>query len=218
MKHLLVFLLAFLSMNEYVNAQQIAPVQFSGLVVSADSLHPVPFTHIIIKETGKGTITDFYGFFSFVARPGDVIIFSSVGFKKAYFKIPDTLTIDHYTMYQVMQTDTVFLPETRIYPWPTPSQFKEAFLSLRVPEDDHDRAQKNIALMAAKENYLTIPMDGSMNYKHFVQNQISNYYTLGQMPVNNLLNPFAWASLFKAWQNGDFKKSDVDYWNNFPDD
>jgi hypothetical protein len=218
MKHLLFILLAFTVFTEKICGQQIAPVQFSGIVVSADSLQPVPFTHIIIKESGKATISDFYGFFSFVARPGDVIIFSSVGFKRAYFKIPDTLTIEHYTMYQVMQTDTLYLPETRIYPWPSPSQFKDAFLALRVPEDDHDRAMKNIALMTAKENYLSIPMDGSMNYKHFVQNQISNYYTMGQMPVNNLLNPFAWAAFFKAWQNGDFKKTDIDYWNNFPDD
>jgi hypothetical protein len=194
------------------------PVQFSGIVLTEDSLKPVPFTHILIQGTSKGTISDFFGFFTFVARPGDVVVFSSVGFKTGYYKIPDTLSTDHYTMFQVMHTDTVYLPEAVIYPWPSPSQFKNAFLTLRVPDDDYDRARKNIALIASKEYALSTPMDGSMNFKNFVQNQTSNYYTMGQMPVNNLLNPFAWASFFKAWQNGDFKKPDINYLNSFPPD
>jgi len=195
------------------------PVQFSGIVVTGDSLKPVSFTHILVKGTSRGTISDFYGFFSFVARPGDVIIFSSIGFKKAYYKIPDTLSREHYTMFQVMQTDTVYLPETVIYPWPSPSQFKNAFISLRVPDDDYDRAKKNIAMMAARDYFMRVPMDGSMNYKNYIQNQVQNYYTIGQMPANNLLNPMAWAAFFKAWQNGDFKRqNDIDYWHNYPPD
>lgn len=200
----------------FVNAQD--PIQFSGVVVTGDSLKPVSFTHIVIKGTSRGTISDYYGFFSFVARPGDIVVFSSIGFKKAYYKIPDTLTTDHYTMFQVMQTDTLYLPETIIYPWPSPSQFKNAFLSLRVPDDDYDRARKNIAMMTAREYFMKAPMDGSTNYKNYIQNQIQNYYTAGQMPVNNFINPFAWASFIKAWQNGDFKKQDIDYWNNYPPD
>ncbi len=217
-KVFLVILLAACCLSLKVQAQKPEIIQFSGIVVTGDSLKPVPFTHILIENTSRGTITDFYGFFSFVARPGDVILFSSIGFKKGRYIIPDTLTSDHYTMFQVMQPDTVYLPETIIYPWPSPSQFREAFLSLRVPDDDYDRALKNIAIISAKDNYLRLPMDGSTSYKHYIQNQIQNYYTMGQMPVNNLLNPFAWAAFFKAWQNGDFKKPDVDYWNNYPPD
>ena len=59
-------------------------VQFSGVVVSADSLKPLPFTHIIIKNTHRGTVADFFGFFSFVAEKGDLIEFSSIGCKKSY--------------------------------------------------------------------------------------------------------------------------------------
>ncbi len=218
MKHCLFLFLFFLLIYMPLSAQVSDPVQFSGIVVTSDSLQPVPFTHIIIKGTSKGTISDFYGFFSFVARPGDVVIFSAVGFKRGYYKIPDTLSTDHYTMFQVMQTDTIYLPETVIYPWPSPSQFKNAFLTLRIPDDDYDRARKNIALMAVKDYYLKTAMDGSMNYKNFVQNQIQDYYTLGQMPVNGLLNPFAWAAFLKAWKNGEFKKTGIDYKHSYPPD
>lgn len=218
MKQLLILLFFIILINQEGYTQSPEIIQFSGIIVTGDSLKPVPFTHIVIQGTSKGTISDFYGFFSFVARPGEVVIFSSVGFKKAFFKIPDTLHTDHYTMFQVMQPDTIYLSETVIYPWPTPSQFRDAFLSLRVPDDDYDRAQKNIAMIAMKDNYLRVPMDGSMNYKKYIQNQIQNYYTMGQMPVNNLMNPFAWAQFFKSWQNGEFKKPDVDYFHYYPPD
>ena len=36
-------------------------VQFSGAVVTRDSLRPVSFTQIIDRKTGFGTITDFFG-------------------------------------------------------------------------------------------------------------------------------------------------------------
>ncbi len=197
------FLIVFSSLQ--IKAQHRDLIQFSGLVVTGDSLKPVSFTSIIKKGTSRGTISDYFGFFSLVASKGDTIVFSSVGFKKSYYIIPDTLTTKHYTMFHVLQPDTVYLSETVVYPWPSPSQFKNAFLSLNIPDDDYERALKNIALMAAK-NYMRVSMDGSMNYKNYIQKQIQNYYTLGQMPVNNLLNPLAWAAFFKAWQDGDFKK------------
>jgi hypothetical protein len=193
-------------------------VQFSGIVVSGDSLQPVSFAHIMIEGTSRGTISDFRGFFSFVARPKDVIVFSSVGYRKGYFKIPDTLNSNHYTMFQVLQLDTHYLSEAVIYPWPSPSQFKSAFLNVKVPEDDYDRAQKNIAYMINKENIMSLPMDGSMNYKNFMSNQIQSYYTMGQLPVNNLLNPMAWAAFIKAWQSGDFKKTESNMYKTFPPD
>jgi len=56
-------------------------VQFSGVVVT-DSLLPVPFTNILVKNTYRGTMSDVYGYFSFVAQEGDTILFSAVGFQR----------------------------------------------------------------------------------------------------------------------------------------
>src|SRR5690606_18797173 len=71
-------------------------IQFSGVVVSGDSLSPVPFTSVMIKNTSHGTIADYYGFFSLVARAGDTVQFSSVGYSGARFIIPDTLEEQRY--------------------------------------------------------------------------------------------------------------------------
>ncbi len=181
-------------------------IQFSGIVVTGDSLRPVPFTNIAVRHKYRGSTADYYGFFSFVAKEGDTLDFSSMGFKPVTFIIPDTLTTNRYSLIQMMSSDTVYLTETVIYPWPTPAQFKHAFINMVVPEDDYDRAMKNLTYIEMRERLENMPMDGSMNYKNFIQKQTSKLYYAGQLPPNNLLNPFAWAQFIKAWKEGKFKK------------
>lgn len=180
-------------------------VQFSGVIVTADSLNPVPFTNIIVKGTGRGTVSDYYGFFSFIAKRKDTLIFSSIGYKNAFFIIPDTITSNRYSLIQIMTSDTILLAETVIYPWPTKEQFKEAFINLYVPDDDYERAKKNLARAEMKERTSNYKMDGSLNYKNYIDQQTSKLYYIGQYQPISILNPFAWAKFIKAWQNGDFK-------------
>jgi len=202
-----ILLLIFLTLK-IAYAQHRNPVQFSGVVVTSDSLKPVPYTNIIIKNTSRGTTADFNGFFSFVALEGDELIFSAIGFKKAFFKIPDTLTKDRYSLIQALTNDTIMLSETVIHPWPSKEQFKQAFISLKVPDDDYEIAMKNLALEDLKFMIRELKMDGSMNYRNYIEQQVNRIYYAGQLPPNNLLNPFAWAQFIKAWQNGDFKRKD----------
>jgi hypothetical protein len=184
-------------------------IQFSGVVVEKDSLKPVPYTIIIIKNKKRGTVCDYFGFFSFVAQERDTIEFSAVGYKKGYFIIPDSLSSNKYSLIQVLHNDTIMLPMTTIYPWPSKEQFKKEFLAVKIPEDDYDRAQKNLDQQQMQMQYETMPMDGSMNFKNKMQEQYSKLYYAGQLPPNNLLNPIAWAKFIKAWRNGDFKKKDT---------
>ncbi len=181
-------------------------VQFSGVVITGDSLKPVPFTNVIIRGTYRGTISDYFGFFSFVAKKNDTIEFSSLGFKKAHFVIPDTITENRYSLIQILHGDTVYFKETIIYPWPTQEQFKEAFLKLNIPDDDLERSKKNLARAEMKERMKEMPMDGSLNYKYAMQQKQSQLYYAGQYPPMNIFNPFAWAKFIQAWQNGEFKE------------
>ncbi|PCJ83326.1 MAG: hypothetical protein COA57_11525 [Flavobacteriales bacterium] len=199
---ILLFLLSEIGYAQ--NGRQL--VQFSGVVISGDSLSPVPFANIIIKNTRRGTMSDFYGFFSFVAQLSDTVEFSSVGYKKSAFIIPDSLTTNRYSLIQMMTKDTILLKETVIYPWPTKEQFREAFLNLRIPDDDYERARKNLARAELKERLEVTAMDGSENYKYQMQQYQSRLYYAGQYPPNNLLNPIAWAQFIKAWKEGKFKR------------
>ena len=87
-------------------------VQFSGVVVTGDSLQPVPFTNILIKNSYRGTMSDIYGYFSFVAQMGDTILFSAIGFQRSSFAIPDSLKENKVCMIHVMHSDTTLVAGT----------------------------------------------------------------------------------------------------------
>jgi len=180
-------------------------IQFSGVVITGDSLSPVPFTNVLIENTAMGTMTDYYGYFSFVAQKGDSILFSSIGYERRRFIIPDTLTTNRYSMIQILAKDTITLRETVIYPWPTREQFKQAFLAMEVPETDFDRAQRNLyqADMIARMD-AAMP-GGGETFKYSMQQYQQQIYYAGQAPPINVLNPVAWAQFVQAWKRGDFK-------------
>jgi hypothetical protein len=200
----------------YVNAQTKAPlaqnnkglIQFSGVVVEMDSLKAVPFTNIFVKNTQHGTVADYFGYFSFVAQKGDTLIFSEIGYARAQFIIPDTLSTNRYSLIQMLHKDTVFLKGINIFAWPTKEQFKKAFLDLHPKEDDLDRARKNLAYNNMRELYNNMPMDGSMNYKYAMDQRFTQLYSSGMYPSYSILNPIAWAQFIDAWKRGDFSNKD----------
>ncbi len=202
------FIIFFMAFSFKIKAQEKEDelIQFSGVVVTADSIQPVPFTNIIIANTNKGTTSDFYGYFSFVANKLDTIVFSSVGFKRDTFLIPDTINAKRYSLIQVMTRDTVMLAETVIYPWPTIEQFKEAFLNLEIPDDDLEIARKNLDKEELQMRAESYRMDGSMNYKNYMYKETRKLYYAGQTQPISILNPFAWYQFIKAWREGKFKR------------
>jgi hypothetical protein len=181
-------------------------IQFSGVVVSGDSLQPIPFVNIMIKNTYHGTVSDYYGYFSFVAQENDVIEFSAMGYKKSVFVIPDSLQEARYSLIQMLNGDTILLSTAVIYPWPTKEQFKQAFLNLELPNDDMARAQRNLEREAMRQRGEGMSMDGAMNQKNYMQQRNSRLYYAGQLPPNNLLNPIAWAKFIQAWNSGELKR------------
>jgi hypothetical protein len=187
-------------------------VQFSGVVVTADSLRPVPFANITVMKTGRGTNSDYFGFFSIVVHKNDLISFSAVGYKSGLFHIPDTLSSNRYSLIQVMSSDTIMLTETVIYPWPSKEQFRHAFLTLKIPDDDIEIARRNLAYMEMREIYgrnydpEKYGFTPGQSYHNYMSGQADKLYYRGQTMPNNLLNPIAWAKFIQAWKRGDFKK------------
>lgn len=183
-------------------------IQFSGVVVSSDSLQPIPFANVIIRNARRGTITDFYGFFSFVAMKGDTIDFQYVGYKTSSYLLPDSLDDNHYSIIQVLVRDTITLKEAVVHPWPSKEEFKRAFLDLKLPDDDLKRAQRNFELAQYKEIRDQVAFDGSINYKFALEQRQTQLYNAGQYPTLSVLNPLAWAAFIQAWKDGAFKKKE----------
>ena len=181
-------------------------VQLYGVVMTADSLRGLPVVSVIVRGTGRGTLTNNQGVFSIVVLKGDEIEFSSIGFKTKIAVIPRTLEGNQYSMVQLMVTDTVFLPATIIKPRPTREQFERDFVNTEVPDDNIEIARQNTDEAKRRALAAALPRDGreATNF-NLVQNA-QKYYYAGQTPPQNIFNPIAWAEFIKAWKRGDFKK------------
>jgi len=175
-------------------------VQFTGIIITADSLSAVPFAKIFVKTTRQGTTSDVMGYFSFVAHMGDTILFNALGYKPASFIIPDTIRHQRYSLIQLMTADTLTLSAAIIFPWPTYEEFKEAFINTRIPDDDLEIARKNLKAANIRMMADKYPMDAQMNYNNYIENQTSKLYYFGQQQPFSIFNPFAWAQFIKAWK------------------
>ena len=181
-------------------------VQFSGIVVTGDSLSPVPFVTVYRTRDAKGTITDTKGFFSIPVLKGDTIRFSSIGYVPTQMSISDTLSANRYNVVQFLGVDTVMVATTFIYPWPTKQKMKEEILALRLEDDQAERARKNLESIMMYNRMAEMGMDGSENYKVAMQQQAQRISYAGQAPPQNIFSPIAWAQFIKAWQGGAYKK------------
>jgi signal peptidase I len=181
-------------------------IQVSGVVMTSDSLVAVPFVNVYNYNSGKGAVTNYQGFFTLIAQPGDSIRFSCVGFKPKVYFLGENLKGTRYTIIQLLTTDTVHLDATVIYPWPSRAEFKEAFLALELPTDHLDRARQNLERQHMRDMGLSMMPDGNEATDFFFRQEARKYYWAGQTPPIQLFNVFAWQEFIQAWKRGDFKK------------
>ena len=179
-------------------------IQFSGVVLD-DSLGAIPYAYIYEKHSRRGTLSDYYGYFSFVAEKGDTIVFSSIAYEDAEFIIPDTLTSFRFSIIQMLYLSTTQLKTQEVYPWPSKEEFVEAFMDLEV-SNQYDIAQRNLKRQELAAQAQGVGNDSYLNYKNTLRQQQQKIYYAGQAPPNNLLNPIAWAQFIQAWKNGELKQ------------
>ncbi len=179
-------------------------IQLSGVILN-DSLQPLPYVSVSVKNTKQGTISDFNGFFTFVVKPGQELYFFSINHQRMKYTVPDTLTLKHYSIIQVLPKDTVMMQEVVVYPWPTKEQFKQAILNLKLTESDYERAYKNMQREDIRIAAKSINMDAGENFTFLMNQQYSKLYSAGQYPGVSLLNPIAWAKFIEAWRSGKLK-------------
>lgn len=181
-------------------------IQLSGVVVAEDNLEALPYCTVFDKTIRHGVISDFYGFFSFVVFPGDTVFFSYFGYKASSYVVPDTLTEKRYSIIHMMQKDTLNLPAVDVYPWPSREDFARYFIDMEPYDDAIRRAQRelsgeSLAFVAAR-----LEGDASLAFGVSQNQYYTKLYTQGQLPANNLLNPYAWAKLVKDWKEGKLKR------------
>jgi len=182
-------------------------VQVYGFVMTADSLTGIPGVTISVKGRHQGTFTNDQGVFSIPLLKGDVIEFTSIGYKAKVVEIPRNIPGNQYSMIQLMVNDTVYLPATIIKPRPTREQFERDFVNTKVPDDDIEIARQNTE--SAKRRILLrgLPNDAKEASNYYLRQSATRYSYQGQAPPQNIFNPIAWADFIQAWKRGDFKNN-----------
>lgn len=168
------------------------------------------FVHILIVNQSRGTISDTRGVFSFVVEPHDTILFSAVGYKRTGIVIPDTLGTYHYPIDVIMESDTIEIREVIILPWKTYQEFKQAFVSLELPDDDLQRAFHNLAMIHSQIHNPDAPPDPDVNYQYHLREQFNARYDMGQTSYYSIFDPLRWAKFFEYLKDGKFKDPNKD--------
>lgn len=181
-------------------------VQLYGVVMTADSLRGLDGVSVSVKGKGRGTITNFQGVFSIAVLKGDVIEFSFIGFKSKQVSIPKNLQGSEYSIIQLLTSDTNYLPGTVIRARPTRPQFERDFVNTDIPADEYEVARQNLEEQKRAALMASLPNDGREAINYTLRQRANASYYTGQLPPQNIFNPFAWSQFIKAWKRGDFKK------------
>jgi hypothetical protein len=196
LKALLLLTLFLAGGRDLYSQEQERIVQLSGLVMSVDTTQSIFGVHIFDAVRGRGTVSDYRGWFSKAFYAGDTIIFSAVGFKNRSIIVPTTEG-DRFTIVVTLEEEITQLADVEINPFPSEELFKEAFLAMNLNED-----QQNV-LNSYDPEFVqrlvrTMPLEGSseMNYRYLMDQQFNNL-NIGPR-TNPLLNPFAWAQFIKT--------------------
>ncbi|HQW45518.1 MAG: carboxypeptidase-like regulatory domain-containing protein [Bacteroidetes bacterium] len=181
-------------------------IELTGVVMSADSLRYLPFVSVVIKNKDDGTTSNDRGVFTLIADKGDTLEFTSVGFRKKRYVIPNNLSSNRYSVIQLMTQDTFYLPNTIIRPSLSKEEFDKAFKTWHIPDDKYETARKNTEYQTMRMLAFTLPKDGRENQSTYQQILTQRNYWAGQQPPMTIFSPLAWYEFYKAWKRGDYKR------------
>ena len=208
----LAFVVAFtlwmgLSASSQTDSLTAQVVQVSGLVVTGDSLSPLPYCTVFRSRDRRGTMTDARGFFSLPALTGDTLEFSSVGYVSQQAVIPEGGELARVNLVQPMGRDTVAMEDAFVYPWPSRERFRQDFLALGLPNQGLDPAWDSpMDPMDVYDRLSEVGRDGQSTSSEVLAAQAQQAGYAGQAPPVNLLNPVAWAQFLQAMKSGDLRR------------
>ncbi|GAA4341240.1 hypothetical protein GCM10023149_53350 [Mucilaginibacter gynuensis] len=208
MKYLIGILLLFCSVATFAQTPERPLVQFSGVTNNADSAEViVPYVNITNVTTSKVMqVSNYKGYFSFVAHERDSLRFTSVGYMPVTVVIPDNSN-KSYTIKIALKPQIINLPAFRVFPWATTDEFKKDFLAMKMADDDLEIARKNVSRTSIVALQNTLARDGREIQTSNAQSMHNRIVNTNSLTPNPLLNPLAWGSLIKQISDGDKSRS-----------
>ncbi|MCD4769320.1 MAG: carboxypeptidase-like regulatory domain-containing protein [Bacteroidales bacterium] len=210
--HRVILLILFILLADILYGQNKKPVRYvqvDGIVID-ESGSSIRYVNIISKMIRRGTETDQNGMFSLISAPGDTILFTSVGYKPGYIIIPGIINGPAYSIDIEMQTDTIYVGSVLVLPWKTYEEFKRAVIEFNPPEEELlKNMEANLAIIE-RQIYTNLKITPEAGYRYAMQQEAERIITTNQTPVNNLINPFAWAKFIDGLKNGLLKNKKSD--------
>jgi hypothetical protein len=205
MKYLIGILFLLITAGAYAQQQERPLIQFTGIVNNADSVNVVvPYVTITNSSYhNQVNLTNYKGYFSFVAHERDTVLFTSVGFAPVTIIIPANLASKSYTIQVKIKPQIINLPAFRVFPWATTDEFRKDFIAMKIADDDLEIARKNIERATSKASYNNLARDGQEISSAWAQNEHINLMNQHSLTPNPLLNPIAWGTLIKQISDGD---------------
>jgi len=200
------FLVGLLSILNGQAEQKKKLIQASGFIMN-DENQPVYNAAVVSRKLKRGTISEATGIYSIISVPGDTITISALGYKRYQYSIPENFEGKIYKMDVTLISDTISIEGITVFPWKTYEEFKQEFLAARpVVKPEIMYMYENLAsIQRSIENAGNYNVTPEAGYRMAMQQNANAVMTRNQFPVNNLLNPFAWAKFFSGLKSGMLK-------------
>lgn len=176
--------------------------QVSGIITD-DGNNAISNVGVVSLKLKRGSLSEKSGIYSITSTPGDTILFKALGFKKKFIILPQTFEGRHFYADVMLSTDTIPIAGVDILPWKTYSDFiRDMTTPIPVPPEIENMNDNLASVYAQVANTTGVRITPEAGYKYASEQNFSAMSTRGQLPVNNLLNPFAWAKFINGVKNG----------------
>jgi hypothetical protein len=184
--------------------------QVSGFITDEDK-RELANVGVVSMKLRRGTLSEKNGIYSITSTPGDTILFKALGFKKKFLVVPEVFEGRLLNKDIVLSADTIPIENVVVLPWKSYNEFlKDMTAPIPVSTEIENMNQNIASIEAAISNTTGVMITPEAGYRYAMEQNFSNLTTRGQSPVNNLLNPFAWAKFINGVKNGLFKNKRFD--------
>lgn len=177
-------------------------VQLSGIITD-ESQHPVQGVAVISKKLRRGSVSERSGIYSITTTPGDTVFFRILGYKRYHTVIPETYSDRRCMVDITLEADTISIAEITIFPWRNYDEFIKDVTKEKPADPLVENMNENLAsIYVAITNQSNLNISPETGYRHIMEQNFTSMSGRNQYPVNNLLNPFAWASFVSEIKRG----------------
>jgi hypothetical protein len=201
---ILLLSVSFLTIHGQTTERQ-SLIQVSGLIVD-EAYKPVQGVAVISKKLKRGTVSERSGIYSIPSTRGDTIFFRALGFKRYHTIIPESFEGRQCNVDIILDIDTITIQEVTILPWKTYNDFLKDMTREKPVDPIIENMNDNLAsIYVAMSNQVGVRVTPEAGYRYAMDQNFNAMATHEQYPVNNLLNPFAWAKFVNGIKHGLFK-------------